>query len=206
MQNCQQQGSCYTNGKKLEIGPDNVLRRVNGIHKQILLPKKYHRLVYKELHEEMGHLGSDKVVGLARQRFYLLYMHADIEFFIGNVCQCLKQRAPVTKTRAPLQPIMTTSPFEFVSIDFVHLEKSHGGYEYILVIVDHFTRYVQAYATRNKSAKTAANKLYNDLSSVLGSPIKYITTRGASLRTNCLIDYNNFVTYPIHEQHNTTPN
>ena len=69
------------------------------------------------------------------------------EFFIGNVCRCLKQRAPVTKTRVPLQPIMTTSPFELVSIDFVHLEKSRGGYEYILVIVDQFTRYVQAYAT-----------------------------------------------------------
>ena len=42
------------------------------------------------------------------------------------------------------------------------------------------------------------------LSSILGSPIKYITTRGASLRTNCLTDYNNFVTYPIQEQHHTT--
>ena len=61
-------------------------------------------------------------------------MQADIEFFIGNVCRCLKQRAPVTKTHAPLQPITTTSPFELVSIDFVHLEKSCGGYEYILVI------------------------------------------------------------------------
>ena len=78
--------------RKLEIGPDNILRRINDIHKQILLPEKYHRLVYKELHEEMGHLGSDKVVGLARQRFYWPYMQSDIEFFIGNVCRCLKQR------------------------------------------------------------------------------------------------------------------
>ena len=27
---------------ELEIGPDNILRRINGIHKQYLLPKKYH--------------------------------------------------------------------------------------------------------------------------------------------------------------------
>ena len=87
------------------------------------------------------------MVGLAKQRFCWPYIKADIDFFIGNVCQCLKQRAPVTKTCAPLQPIMTMSSFELVSIDFVHLEKSRGGYEYILVIVDHFTRYVQAYAT-----------------------------------------------------------
>ena len=94
---------------------------------------------------------------------------------------------------------------ELVSIDFVHLEKSHGVYEYILVTVDHFTRYVQTYATQKKSAKTAANKLYNYFILCFGSPIKYITTREASLRTNSLIDYNNFVTYPIHEQHHITP-
>ena len=195
--------------KKLEIAPDNILRRINGIHKQILLPKKYHRLVYKKLHEEMGHLGSDKVDGLAQQRFYCPYMQADIEFFIGNVCQCLKQRHVVTKTRAPLQPIMTTSPFELVLIDFVHLEKSRGGYEYILVIVDHFTRYVQAryvyMPLKTNQLRQQPTSYMTILSSVLGSPIKYITTRGASLRTNCLIDYKNVVTYPIHEQHHTTP-
>ena len=100
---------------------------------------------------------------------------------------------------------MTTSPFELVLIDFVQLEKSRGGYEYILVIVDHFTRYVQTYSTQNKSAKTAANKLYNDFILRFGFPHKIHHDQGASLRTSCLIDYNNFVTYPIHEQHHTTP-
>ena len=114
-------------------------------------------------------------------------MQAGIEFFIGNVYQCLKQRAPVTKTHALLQPITTTSPFELVSIDFVHLEKSRGGYEYILVIVDHFTRYVQAYATRNKSAKTAANKLYNDFILRFGFPHKIHHNQGGEFE-NKLFD------------------
>ena len=84
--------------KKLEIGPDNILRRINSIHKQILLPKKYHQLVYKELHEEMGHLGSDKVVGLARQQFYWPALYASRHRVLHWKC------VPMLEAKGPLSP------------------------------------------------------------------------------------------------------
>ena len=147
---------------KLVIGDDNILRRVTATHSQLVLPKKYHSIVYKELHQEMGHLGTERVLDLARERFYWPNMERDIKHFVTNVCSCLKQRKPNVPTRAPLQPIVSHAPFEIVSIDFLHLERSSGGYEYIMVVIDHFTRYAQAYATKNKSSRTAAERLYND--------------------------------------------
>ena len=71
-----------------------------------------------------------------------------------------------------MQSITTTAPLELVSIDFMHLEHSSGGYEYILMIVNHFTRYSQAYTTRNKLARTVPSKLYDDFILWFGCPAK----------------------------------
>ncbi len=126
--------------KKLELGDDGILRRRAGEHLQLVLPRQFHRMVYRELHEEMGHLGWERTFQLAKMRFYWPYMQRDIQHYVTNECACLKQRRPKVLPKAPLQHLTSTAPFELISIDFVHLEKSKGGYEYILVVVDHLTR------------------------------------------------------------------
>ena len=114
---------------KLRIDPSSGIL----FHRsQVVLPRKMRRRVYKELHEDMGHLGLERVLALARDRFYWPYMRRDIEHFYS----CL----PLFKEQEPLHLIVTTSPFQLIAVDYVHLERSSGGYEYILVIVEHFTR------------------------------------------------------------------
>ena len=55
---------------KLHLKKDDLLYRHNGTCKKLVLPLKSHKLVYHQLHEEMGHLGSERVVNLTRQHFY----------------------------------------------------------------------------------------------------------------------------------------
>ena len=181
--------------KKLTIDTAGVLRRRSGERDQIVLPKKYHTMVMKSLHDDMGYLASDRVLHLARERFYWPRTQRDVEYYVKICCRCVKQKPPWLKTRAPLKPIVTYSPFELVSIDFVHLEKSSGGFEYILVVVDHFTRYAQAYPTRNKAAKTVAEKLYNDL--VLNFPHGFTTTREVNSKISSFLDRKNCATLNI---------
>ncbi|KAI5102914.1 hypothetical protein C0J45_6495, partial [Silurus meridionalis] len=99
-------------------------------------------------------------------------MQKETENFVMRVCECLKRKKPHKTSKAPLVPIQTTYPFQLVSIEFLHLETCKNGYEYILVVMDHFTRFAQAYATRNKSAKTVVQHVFGDFALKFGFPEK----------------------------------
>ena len=171
---------------KLYVTSNGVLKRKTSEYDQIVLPSSLRNIIYRELHDEMGHLGSERVFQLATQRVYWPNMRADIETYTTRICSCLKQRRPHIPSRAPLSSIVTTQPFELISIDFVHLEKSVGGYEYILVIVNHFTRYAAAYATKNKSALTVAEKIYNDFVLRFGYPERIHHDQGGEFENQLL--------------------
>ena len=67
------------------------------------------------------------------------------------------------RLRVGLQQIVeSTYPMDLVCMNFLSLEMSAGGYEHILVITDHFTRYAQAIPTKNQSAKTTARALFDN--------------------------------------------
>ena len=178
------------NWSKLVIDRKGLLCRMNRGRRQVILPKALKSIVYDELHSKMGHLGAERVCDLARERFFWPHMAKDIEDFIANKCRCLIQKKPHTEKTAPMGRITSSSPLEIVSIDFVHLETSSGGYQYILTIVDNFTRFLQGYATKNKSALTAAKILYNEYIPRFGIPEKILHDRGTEFNNKLFSDLN----------------
>ena len=148
------------------------------------MPRKFHPTIFCELHREIGHLGSERVIQLARERFFWPRMTDGITHHVMKVCECLKQRKPQKLLKAPLKSIVTTMPFELISIDYMHIEKLSGGCEYILVVMDDFTRFAQAYPTPNKPGITAAQKIYNDFILRYRFPTRIHHDQGAESENN----------------------
>ena len=89
-------------------------------------------------------------------------MLSDIETYTQKFCRCNAQKAPHRQKYAPLQSIHSSYLLDLITIDYLKLERSSGGDEYILLVVDHFVRDNVGYPCRNKSALTAAKFVCND--------------------------------------------
>ena len=73
-----------------------------------------------------------------------------------------------------------------ICIDFLLLERSKGGQENILVIIDHFTRYAQAFPTRNQLAKNTAKVLFENFIVHYGFPARIHSDQGSNFESNLI--------------------
>ncbi|XP_070547372.1 protein NYNRIN-like [Ptychodera flava] len=124
--------------------------------KQLVLPQRLIDDALQALHNNNGHLGFDRTLDLVRARFYWPRMQSYVRSWCETCKQCVLRKSPPTATRVPLVSIRTTKPLELVCIDYLTLEPSKGGVDNILVVTDHFTRYAQAYPTKDQKATTVA--------------------------------------------------
>lgn len=71
------------------------------------------------------------------------------------------------------------APLECVGIDITGPHpKSSSGFMYILTIVDHFSRWAEAYPIRNQEASTVARVLVNEFISRFGCPKQLLSDQG----------------------------
>jgi len=87
---------------------------------------------------------------LVRNRFHWPNMTNDVESWVKQCLRCILRTGKAE--REPLVDINSSQPLELVCMGYLTREASAGGYEHILVIIDHFTRYAQAILMKNRTA------------------------------------------------------
>ena len=130
---------------------------------------------------------------------------------IQNCGRCKQFEA---KCQIPeMELILCTQPMELVHIDYVGMEVTVATQEKlvvknVLVIVDHFTQYVQAFVTKNHTAHTMARVLYNNFFFVFRFPHKLMLDQGTEFTGDVnavmckLLGIEKIRTIPYHPQTN----
>ena len=168
---------------------------------QLLLPTSLKERILRELHDNLGHQGVDRMLSLCRSRFFWPGMSADVEKYCKQCHRCL-----VAKTKPKVRPtmgsILAQRPQEVVAIDFTVLEKSSNGYENVLVITDVFTKFSQAIPTKDQKARTVAEVLVKEWFVRYGVPRRLHSDQGRCFEADIIKELSQM--YGIKRSH-TTP-
>ena len=126
---------------------------------QLVFPSSHRHRAFRGLHDDVGHLGFERTLDLARSRFYWTRVTTDIEQRCLNCERCIRHKRRAQKS-APLVSIQTTAPMQLMCSDFLSLEPDDSNTKDILVVTDHYTRYAQAFPTKDQKSRTVAKVLW----------------------------------------------
>ncbi|CAI5671484.1 unnamed protein product [Oreochromis niloticus] len=177
---------------KLTLLSDGLLYRITKRHSgeevhQLVLPKVYHDVVLRSVHNDSGHLGIERTLDLLRQRFYWPRMLQDNEQHIKSCGECITRKTPAQRA-APLHQISSSGPMDLVCIDFLSMETDSKGMRNVLVVTDHFTRYAQAFPTKNQTSQTVAKTLVDKFFVHYGLPARIHSDQGRDFESHLIKD------------------
>ncbi|XP_043196727.1 protein NYNRIN-like [Amphibalanus amphitrite] len=108
-------------------------------------------------------------------------MFTEIESFCKKCPQCGSRNAPIPAPRASLGELSATEPLEVVGLDILSsLPETPSGHKNLLVVVDHFSRWVEAYPLKSQEAAEVATVFVREFVSRFGCPRRIHSDRGAN--------------------------
>ena len=149
---------------------------------RIVLPKSLHKKVIRTAHE--GHQGLVKTKQLLRSRVWFPGLEKKVESYINTCIPC--QATVHTEAQEPVKSTtLPKGPWECLSMDFYGPMPSG---EYVLVVIDEYSRFPEIDITTSTSAKATLPKLDRILSS-FGIPISIKTDNGPPFTSKTFNDY-----------------
>lgn len=152
-----------------------------------VVPRSERKAILSKMHDAptSGHLGIYKTYHRALQQYYWPHMHADVSRYIRKCETCIAQKVE----RKPPAGLMASRyivdrPWKQISIDFVGpLVRSTSGYNYILTVMDVFSKFILAFPVRKATAPAAVKILENNVFLLFGSPDSIVLDNGAQFRS-----------------------
>ncbi|KAG7310313.1 hypothetical protein JYU34_003072 [Plutella xylostella] len=145
--------------------------------------------IIKRAHE-IGHFGKKKTMDIIDKDYYIKDLAKKIDRVILGCVPCILASKKEGKQEGFLSPIDKGElPLETLHIDHLGpLDATKKMYNYILTVVDAFTKFVWIYPTKTLTAKETVEKLRLHQKDY-GNPTRYITDKGAAFtgrEFNCL--------------------
>ena len=164
---------------------------------RVVVPKSMHREIIELFHRYAfaGHFGERRTVRKIMVNYYWETLLPDVIAYV-NACEaCQLNKIQRQRPERPMGLIThPTHAFELMSMDFVGpFTPPSEGFPYILVLCDHFTRWVITVPCVDQKAETVARALVDHVYSHYGMPTRLLSDRGTSFHGELVRELNSYL-------------
>ena len=165
----------------------------NNFTKQslFLVPKTLKEKVMQMSHDIplSGHLGVSKTLHKIRMSCFWRGMSFDIKAYCKACHVCNKNKRANVKAKASMKLHCASFPMERVHLDVLGpLKTSQSGNNYILVMVDQFTKWVELVPLKQQTAVETAKAAVDSFFSRFGIPMFIYTDNGSNFVSNLFVE------------------
>ena len=137
-----------------------------------------------ELHSEMGHVGIERTIAAAKERFYWAGLDKTVKERISVCESCQRNKDINGRIKAPLQSYVTRRPLEIIGIDITGpLPLTRRGNRYILGITDYFSKYSCLIPLKEISAERVARAIWEEWITKFGIPERIHSDQGTNFES-----------------------
>jgi len=154
------------------------------VSQQLMVPQSLRKLLLRFYHENLSHIGSEKMYTTLREKYYWQNMYVDVQNWTKSCIQCQTGKTGAVH-KAPLKPLSPpVSVFDTWHIDHVALPRSKD-YQYALVLVDSLSLFSLILPTKTCGADETARLLFDHLFMMFGART-LISDRGSAFKSRLL--------------------
>lgn len=172
--------------------PTRSGRRAGQVWERVVVPKSMVSHVLRVFHDApyAGHFGVTKTQKKLERYYYWHGMRSDVKKYCANCRSCLERKTPKNRRPAPLQEFEEVSaPFERIGMDILGpLPTTTTGNKYVLVCVDHLTKYAEITALPDQKAETVARAFVETVVLRHGVPRQLLTDQGSNFVSRLMKD------------------
>ena len=148
---------------------------------QLLIPSALKREIMCQMHNSLlaGHLGCKKTKQKILQRYYWYALKEDVNLHILKCDICQADKKPAKVPRAALGSLPSGAPGDCLATDYVGpLPVTPRGNRYILLLTDHFSKYVEIIPVPDMTAAVCAERILNEYIARWGCPLSIHSDQG----------------------------
>ncbi|KAI3408517.1 hypothetical protein GPALN_016340 [Globodera pallida] len=138
---------------------------------RLFIPEEHRRKLVNDRHAGIcgGHFSAKKLFLQLSESYFWPNMRADCAKAAISCRICAHTREP-RSNQPGVQMVVTNEPMELVCMDVLSIGRSRAHNRYVLVIVDHFSKWTVAEPIPDKSAGTIARAFVENFVLIYGAP------------------------------------